>query len=90
MLRCILVLGAAAALLAAPALAAQSEARARRVTPIVEVVQRVGPAVVNISATFEAEVRDPFFHSFFGGGQRSQSLGSGVVIDPRGYVVTNG
>ncbi len=90
MVRRILILGAAAALAAVPALAAQSEAQKRRVTPIVEVVQRVGPAVVNISATFEAQVRDPFFHAFFGGGQRSQSLGSGVVIDPRGYVVTNG
>jgi len=39
---------------------------------------------------------DPFFRQFFGGGQgmrprdqREQGLGSGVIISPAGYIVTN-
>ena len=37
---------------------------------------------------------DPIFQRFFGGGQRpggatAQSLGSGVIVDPSGLVVTN-
>jgi serine protease Do len=73
--------------LAAP-LAAQ-DAAARR-TPIVRVVERVAPAVVNISA--EAIVRevDPFFGGLFGSRtRRAQSLGSGLIVDPAGIVVTN-
>ena len=67
----------------------QSEAFARRVTPVVEVVRRVGPAVVNIAATHDVQIRDPFYAWLQGGTQSSRSLGSGVVIDPDGYVVTN-
>jgi serine protease Do len=79
-------LSALAALPAGPA-AAQSQA-ARR-TPIVAVTERVSPAVVNISA--EAIVRDvdPFFGGFFSPQRRAQSLGSGLIVDASGYVVTN-
>lgn len=73
-----------------PVLPAQDDAlRARRVTPIVEVVRAVGPAVVNIRSTGVTEIRDPLFRFFYGPNQRTQSLGSGVLIDPDGYVVTN-
>ena len=61
-----------------------------RRTPVVEVVERVGPAVVNIAA--EAIVRDvdPFFGLFFGPrSRRAQSLGSGLIVEPSGIVVTN-
>jgi len=61
----------------------------RRVTPVVEVVRKVGPAVVNIAATHDIPVRDPFYSWLYGSTQTSRSLGSGVVIDPDGYVVTN-
>ena len=76
----------ASLLLAASPLAAQSGRR----TPVVAVVERISPAVVNVSA--EAMVRqvDPFFGGLFGGrGRRTQSLGSGLVIDANGIVVTN-
>jgi len=63
------------------------------------IVQRVQPAVVNVYAAKVVQNRNPFlddpiFRRFFGlpGGQQEQmqrSLGSGVMIDPSGLVVTN-
>jgi Do/DeqQ family serine protease len=63
------------------------------------IVKRVAPAVVNVYAAKLVENRnplldDPIFRRFFGnpGGPREQiqrSLGSGVLIDPSGLVVTN-
>ncbi|MEO1066960.1 MAG: DegQ family serine endoprotease [Pseudomonadota bacterium] len=66
------------------------------------VVKRAAPAVVNVYATRMVERRrspfagDPFFERFFGDRrfgtprQRQQnSLGSGVIVDPSGIVVTN-
>jgi len=67
------------------------------------VVRQVAPAVVNVYATTITQVQespfanDPFFRRFFGlQGQlfgsrprESQSLGSGVIVDPSGIIVTN-
>ncbi len=66
------------------------------------VVKKVAPAVVNVYSKRVVQQRSPFFDDpvfrrFFGdqsplGRPRQrvqQSLGSGVVLDPRGYVVTN-
>jgi Do/DeqQ family serine protease len=63
------------------------------------IVQRVAPAVVNVYAARMIAVRNPFFDDpifrrFFGmpggsGEQVQRSLGSGVLIDPAGLVVTN-
>ena len=66
------------------------------------VVKRVAPAVVNVYATSRVEIRspfegDPFFERFFGGGspfgapreRERSSLGSGVVVDPTGIVISN-
>jgi Do/DeqQ family serine protease len=62
------------------------------------VVQRVAPAVVNVYAQHVVAnnnpfLADPFFRQFFGGGmpreQVERSLGSGVIVDPSGLVVTN-
>jgi Do/DeqQ family serine protease len=63
------------------------------------VVKRVTPAVVNVYASrVERQARnplldDPLFRQFFGGGQQSprtsQSLGSGVIVDSSGLIVTN-
>jgi Do/DeqQ family serine protease len=62
------------------------------------VVKRVAPSVVNVYAARVIENRvplfdDPIFRRFFGGGspreQVQRSLGSGVIIDPSGLVVTN-
>jgi Do/DeqQ family serine protease len=62
------------------------------------IVQRVTPAVVNVYAARTVKndnplFNDPIFRRFFGGGQLQQqqqrSLGSGVIVDPSGLVVTN-
>jgi Do/DeqQ family serine protease len=64
------------------------------------VVKRVTPAVVNVYAARIVQDRvplfdDPIFRRFFGGGsggpheQVQRSLGSGVIVDASGLVVTN-
>jgi Do/DeqQ family serine protease len=62
------------------------------------IVKRVNPAVVNVYAARVIENRnpmldDPIFRRFFGQGipreQVQRSLGSGVIVDPSGLVVTN-
>jgi Do/DeqQ family serine protease len=67
------------------------------------VVHRAAPAVVNVYAAKTVTVRgnplfdDPIFRRFFGvpgapggsGDQLQRSLGSGVLVDPAGLVVTN-
>jgi serine protease Do len=63
--------------------------RERR-TPLVAVIERISPAVVNISAESIVREADPFFGGFFGTRQRrAQSLGSGFLVDASGIVVTN-
>ncbi len=61
-------------------------------------VKATAPAVVNVYASQQVSVRspfagDPFFEQFFGRQQMpprvQSSLGSGVLVDPSGYVVTN-
>jgi serine protease Do len=66
------------------------------------VVKEVAPAVVNVYATTITKrsaspfANDPFFSQFFGNSplfesrpRESQSLGSGVLVDPKGIIVTN-
>src|SRR5215813_13613848 len=63
------------------------------------IVQRVAPAVVNVYAAKVVENRnplfdDPLFRRFFGTPDMprdrvQRSLGSGVIVDPSGLVVTN-
>ena len=65
------------------------------------VVQKAAPAVVNVYAARTVATRnplfeDPFFRRFFGAPgmpgpseQQQRSLGSGVLVDPAGLVVTN-
>jgi serine protease Do len=71
--------------------AASAQSSSPRRTPVVAVVERVSPSVVNISAESIVREVDPFFGNFFGGSRqrKSQSLGSGLIIDPSGIVVTN-
>jgi Do/DeqQ family serine protease len=64
-------------------------------------VKRTAPAVVNVYAEKMVQQRspfagDPFFEQFFGGGfggkaqpRIESSLGSGVIMDPSGLIVTN-
>ncbi len=63
------------------------------------VVQRVAPAVVNVYAAKVVQNRnplfdDPIFRRFFGapgggGSQLQRSLGSGVIVEGSGLIVTN-
>ncbi len=65
------------------------------VDPVVAAVQKAGPAVVNISTeqVVQRFGRDPFedlFRQFFGQPREGiHSLGSGVVVDSDGWLVTN-
>ena len=70
----------------------------RRRTPIVDAVERVRPAVVNISAEEVVVQRDPVFDQFFRDFFELRpparkftrtSLGSGVIVNAEGFVVTN-
>jgi Do/DeqQ family serine protease len=65
------------------------------------IVQKAAPSVVNVYAARVVENRnpfmdDPFFRRFFGGGgggmpreQVQRSLGSGVIVDAGGLIMTN-
>jgi serine protease Do len=79
---------------------APSSSRALRRTPVVEVFEKNRGAVVNISATMEVDnyqtlFPDSIFNEFFDGGLRRSgkrkysSIGSGFIVHPDGYVVTN-
>ena len=91
---------AAALLLAVPPAAAQrveptgprGEADLRR-SPVVRAVEQIGPSVVNISAERVVRRRTSQLEQLWGApresGRRSESLGSGVILDASGIVVTN-
>ncbi len=65
------------------------------------VVKRVLPAVVSVSSSkvvktgMDGEGMDPIFRQFFGRGnmpqqpRRAEGLGSGVIVSPEGYILTN-
>jgi len=65
-----------------------------------DAVRKAVPAVVNIFTSKEIKtprhpfLNDPFFRRFFGdrleeGSQRVASLGSGVIVSSKGYILTN-
>lgn len=68
---------------------------------ITQTVEKVSPAIVGINVIeirkyrdpFSSFFDDPFFRQFFGnrGGysQKVQGLGSGFIISPDGYIITN-
>lgn len=78
---------------------AQDNDRARRRSPVVEVFEKSRDAVVNISTTkvirYESLRYESVFDSMFDMGrpltreQRVQSVGSGFLVHPSGYIVTN-
>jgi serine protease Do len=77
------VLLASAPLLASPLPSRRNE--------VVEVVDRVAPAVVNIAAEQTVRRARSVFDQFFLGldPRPAKSLGSGVIIDPKGIILTN-
>jgi serine protease Do len=75
-----------------PSTAAASVATAGGALPdLSTIAERALQVSVNISSTNLVQVPvDPFFGAFFGNRvQRSQSLGSGVIVSADGYVLTN-
>jgi serine protease DegQ len=71
-----------------------------RATSYSDAVRRAVPAVVNVSTSKEIKsqrhpfVDDPLFRHFFGDQfedepQRAVSLGSGVIVSSKGYILTN-
>lgn len=79
----------------------QAELPATGVASHALAVERAAPAVANIYTTTVVETRvhplarDPFFQHFFnlpsepGRKRRESSLGSGVIVSPSGYLLTN-
>jgi len=78
------------------------ETQAQMQLSFAPVVKAVTPSVVNVYATTVTQAAaspfagDPFFERFFGGGgmfqsrpRESQSLGSGVIVDGSGVILTN-
>ena len=94
---CWIVLASAALSVASWAGLPPVNGRAMRETQVVRVVREVSPAVVYISC--QQRVQNPFaggFWDLFGNdspfappAQEQNSLGSGVLVDPSGYILTN-
>src|SRR5947209_19496515 len=79
----------APAALQAPAVNPTTRLTARH-SPVVDVVRRVRAAVVNIHS--ERTVNGPAAAEFFAlapSQNRVNGMGTGIIIDPRGYVITN-
>ena len=71
-----------------------------RISSFSDAAQKAMPAVVNISTTKETKLsrhpllEDPVFRHFFGDHlgsqtQKSTNLGSGVIVNDKGYILTN-
>ncbi|HEX6985115.1 MAG TPA: trypsin-like peptidase domain-containing protein, partial [Planctomycetaceae bacterium] len=73
--------------LVAAAPAAAADAADPRLTPEVLAVKRAAPSVVNIHSVKTAYDDESVFGSRQG--RKVNGMGTGIVIDPRGYVVTN-
>ncbi len=79
------------ALIFAGAISASAAPLPSRRNEVVEVVEKVSPAVVNIAAEQTVRRGRTLFDEFFFGfdPRPAKSLGSGVIIDPKGTILTN-
>ena len=95
------MLGVLALMLLTSAAARAAELSASRRTAIVTAAQRVSPAVVSVSVVTSRVVRtdpfggllhDEFFERFYPPmtyREKVSGLGSGVIVDPKGLILTN-
>jgi serine protease Do len=65
------------------------EASEARETPLVRAVGRAKTSVVNIHSERTARDRDSMFDSPSGPNRKVNGMGTGIVVDERGYIVTN-
>ena len=69
---------------------AQENITQSRNNAIIEAVQKVSPSVVNLKATHEEKIANPYWGPFVIPRRREvHGLGSGIVIEPTGYILTN-
>lgn len=71
----------------AATMAAADDISPNRLTPLVRAVQKASPSVVNIQG--QKTVADLANGSKHDGTRQVNGMGTGVVIDPRGYILTN-
>ena len=55
--------------------------------PVVEISEKVGPAVVGITSRSVIKQRSPFFGQIYE--EELEGYGSGIIISEEGYIVTN-
>ncbi|HEV3119081.1 MAG TPA: trypsin-like peptidase domain-containing protein, partial [Gemmataceae bacterium] len=88
--RCVAAAAVLGAVLALASPFAHSASPNPRRTPVVDVVARVRAAVVNIHS--ERTVHGPASEELFAhtpSQNRINGMGTGIIVDPRGYIVTN-
>ncbi len=75
-------------LVAGGVLAARADASDLRVTPTVKIVQQARPSIVNIHGQKTVQPTDEGYRRG-DGPQNVNGMGTGVIVDERGYILTN-
>ena len=83
----IFIVGLLAAALACVSIHRSYAGSTNRMTPLVKAVTRVNPSVVNIHSEKTSYNGESLFQS--GRGRKVSGMGTGIVVDERGYIVTN-